>query len=68
MTDTVSRLSRGGTIIPGVLIAEKGKRLLLDKGSKTEKFMRKDAPEKYRDIFIPGFEIGCMVGLLNPPV
>lgn len=31
-----------------------------------EDYMRKAAPEKYHNILIPDFELGCKVGALNP--
>ncbi|EFR02388.1 4-hydroxyacetophenone monooxygenase [Nannizzia gypsea CBS 118893] len=40
-------------------MTEKGKRLRQGKRTRTERFMRKRAPEKYHDILIPDFEIGC---------
>ncbi|KAJ4424050.1 hypothetical protein N0V82_001297 [Gnomoniopsis sp. IMI 355080] len=42
------------------------KRYRRNMGEKAEKYMRKTAPEKYHDMLIPDFEVGCKRRIFDP--
>src|SRR5690349_21313116 len=43
----------------GFKLTETGARYRKIKRRKVEEYMRKTAPEKYHDVLIPDFEVGC---------
>lgn len=48
---------------PAFQMTKKGMELRQWRRVMAEKYIRKKAPEKYHDLLIPDFEIGCKVSL-----